>query len=36
MVFDSLKDDIEKDAYVDYFAAVFLMGAALPLSLAKG
>jgi hypothetical protein len=28
MAFDSLRDDIEKDAYVDYFAAVFLMGSA--------
>lgn len=28
MAFGSLRDDIEKDAYVDYFAAVFLMGLA--------
>jgi hypothetical protein len=28
MVFDSLRDDIEKDAYVDYFGAGSLMDSA--------
>ena len=28
MVFDSLRDDIEKDAYVDYFGTGSLMGLA--------
>jgi hypothetical protein len=28
MVFDSLRDAIEKDAYVDYFGTGFLVGLA--------